>query len=159
MSNTSDKYMEDRTVCADSPTSPLNMLLAVVGRSLFAKRLSAAVAELRLDGRLARAWLLIEQSYSDEGLTLAGAARVACISKNQLERLFAKKTGHPFHQMLILYRILQAAQMLAAGNLSVTDVAGNVGFRSLDAFRHSFRKAIGVTPQEFKKICSAIKKW
>ena len=44
----------------------------------------------------------------------------------------------------------RAAEMLAAGRVSVREVAGRVGYRQPAQFAKAFRRATGAAPSEFR---------
>lgn len=97
-----------------------------------------------------------------EAIDLDGAARQAGLSPFHFLRLFARVIGVTPHQYLVRARLRRAARLLAEVEMSVTDIAYDVGFGDLSNFVRSFRRAAGVSPSGFRraargdrKICQA----
>jgi AraC family transcriptional regulator len=64
---------------------------------------------------------------------------------------FRLATGRTPYEWLTSLRIERARQLLANPNLSITDVAFAVGYKTPSAFTGSFRKVVGLTPTEFRR--------
>ena len=84
--------------------------------------------------RLIRAGALIDECY-DMPLDLEQIAGAASFSRYHFIRLFRGAFDQTPHQHLIQQRIERAKALLAAGDLSVTEVCFAVGFQSRVAFR------------------------
>ncbi len=65
-------------------------------------------------------------------------------------RRFTEATGSPPGEWLAAERIEEAKRLLAAGRLSVDEIAVVVGLGGADTLRHHFRKRIGISPGEFR---------
>ncbi|HEX5883096.1 MAG TPA: helix-turn-helix transcriptional regulator, partial [Pyrinomonadaceae bacterium] len=65
--------------------------------------------------------------------------------------LFKKLTGSTPHNYLAGIRATRAQLLLAATDLSVTEVGAQVGYLSASHFTKAFRLATGTTPREFRK--------
>ena len=89
---------------------------------------------------------------SHEMLDLATVAARAGVSSWHFLRLFTAVVGVTPHQYLIRARLRHAAQMLAEGERSITDVAGDVGFGDLSNFVRTFHRAAGVSPRRFRSV-------
>jgi len=92
-------------------------------------------------------------------------ARDACWSSFHYLRRFSAVIGTTPHQYLVRCRIGRAAQLLAASERAVTDVALDVGFGDLSNFVRSFRRATGMSPREWRrraqdqrKICQVLRR-
>jgi AraC-like DNA-binding protein len=66
--------------------------------------------------------------------------------------MFAAVVGATPHQYLVRTRLRKAARLLADGDRSVTDVAGEVGFGDLSNFVRTFHRAAGVSPRRFQQL-------
>ena len=62
---------------------------------------------------------------------------------------FKAATGYTPHAYVVKCRIDRAKEMLKAGELRVTDVAGELGFPSPQHFATQFRNATGISPKEW----------
>jgi len=88
-----------------------------------------------------------------ENINLAEVARAACLSPYHFHRAFRSSFGVSLHDYLTQLRIAQAARLLRADpGMSVTQVAGAVGFESPTSFAHLFRRHTGVSPSVHKGL-------
>ena len=69
--------------------------------------------------------------------------------KSQL-RLFRSTFDQTPHQYLVQRRIERAKALLAAGDLSITEVCFAVGFQSLGSFSALFHRCAGYPPKEYR---------
>lgn len=93
----------------------------------------------------------IEEHYSDD-ISLPDVADYICISKNHLSYLFKKETGKTFSDYLIQYRIDKAKDFLTSETkLTVSDIAEKTGFHDTGYFSKVFKKATGLSPNQYKK--------
>lgn len=100
--------------------------------------------------RLARARLLLERRYH-EPLRLDDLAKEACYSRFHFLRLFQAAYGETPGRFLQQRRMAAARALLRETELSVTDVSGRVGFRSLGTFSRTFREETGLAPAQYRK--------
>jgi AraC-like DNA-binding protein len=99
--------------------------------------------------RLWRARALIDACY-DHPLDLAQLASEASFSPYHFIRLFRQAFDQTPHQYLIQRRIERAKALLAAGELSVTEVCFEVGFQSLGSFSTLFHRSVGQPPKVYR---------
>lgn len=93
----------------------------------------------------ARAFL---HSNTQRSVPLSELASVAGMSSFHLARYFAEVYETPparYHRFL---RLELAAQQLARGEHSATDIALRAGYSDLSAFSHAFRRCFGMAPSE-----------
>lgn len=76
------------------------------------------------------------------------AARAAGMSPRTLARRFREETGGTWAGYLRAARMMRAAELLSAGELSVTEVAFAVGYQSLGSFSRTFTELCGLRPSE-----------
>ena len=88
----------------------------------------------------------------DQNLSLAQMSQLVQMSPHYFATLFKESMGIAPHQYITKCRIEKAKSLLAARELSVTQVSYLVGFKSQSHFTKVFRKYVGVTPKEFRKI-------
>lgn len=100
--------------------------------------------------RLSRARDYLAASAT-QGVGLEEAAAVACLSKYHFLREFARAFGATPGAFIQRQRIDRARTLLAAENLSVTDVCLEVGYRSPGSFSSLFRRATGESPEQFRR--------
>lgn len=75
-----------------------------------------------------------------------------CINKSYFCNLFKKSTGVTFSYFLNYFRIEKSKKLLENSNLSLLDVALEVGFTNQNYFTMVFKKIKGKTPSQYKKI-------
>ena len=74
-------------------------------------------------------------------------------SARTLSRLFAAETQLSFKSWCQRARIASAIQKLSVGaNVSVKQLAADLGYASVPAFSHAFRQVTGKTPTEFVEM-------
>jgi len=100
--------------------------------------------------RLCRARDLLAAGYNAP-IRLDRAAREACLSPFHFQRLFARTFGETPHDFLTRLRMDQARQLLAAGDLPVTEVCLEVGYSSLGTFSSRFASFTGQSPSAFRR--------
>jgi AraC-like DNA-binding protein len=77
-------------------------------------------------------------------------ARQVGTSARTLSRLFAAETELNFKSWRQRARIAAAIERLAMGaNVSIKQLAADLGYASVSAFSHAFRQVTGKTPTEF----------
>jgi AraC-like DNA-binding protein len=99
--------------------------------------------------QLIRARAFIDQ-HADLPLDLEQIARQASFSRYHFLRLFRSTFDQTPHQYLTQRRIERAKSLLAAGELSITEVCFAVGFQSLGSFSALFHRCAGYPPTEFR---------
>ena len=110
----------------------------------------AAAAGTRDRRRAVEAALWID-AHSPQDIDLEQAAAQAEISPFHFLRLFSGVLGVTPHQYLVRSRLRHAARLLADDEISVTDVAYDVGFGDLSNFVRTFHRAAGVSPRRFRE--------
>ena len=88
--------------------------------------------------------------HLDQHLTLAQLGAVVFMSPYHFARLFQHSTGLPPHRFVVRARIDHAATLLAAPDLSISQISRVVGFRSPSHFATVFHRIKGVTPSEYR---------
>jgi AraC-like DNA-binding protein len=107
--------------------------------------------------RAVEAALWIDE-HLQEPLDLDSAAREAGLSTFHFLRLFSRVLRVTPHQYLVRSRLRRAAQLLADGTRSITDVALDVGFGDLSNFVRTFHRAAGVSPRGFRRAAKGNRK-
>jgi len=102
-----------------------------------------------IDRRIRRAAELM-QARLDEDLTLKDIAAASYLSPFHFSRLFKKLTGTTPLAYLGSQRIARARLLLAQSDLSITQIAAQVGYGSGSHFTKAFRQATGLTPKQFR---------
>ena len=90
----------------------------------------------------------LERQYTQEELS-----EQFNIPLTPMKNCFKNVYGSPIHTYIRVYRMNQAAVLLKQQNdMSVTDIAGKVGYDSPGKFSAAFKMIIGKSPLEYRKI-------
>ena len=98
--------------------------------------------------------LLVEARLTEPELNPEALAAAAGLSYQQLYRRLRDELGATPSQFIRTVRVERAAELLRAGEGSVTEVAYAVGFNALSHFHRSFRERFGVAPTALVKARS-----
>jgi AraC family transcriptional regulator len=86
-----------------------------------------------------------------EPIRLADLARAACASPFHLCRVFKRASGLSVHRYVNRLRLLAALEEIAERDVSLTDLALDLGFSSHSHFTLAFRRELGITPSELRR--------
>jgi AraC family transcriptional regulator len=103
---------------------------------------------------ICRATQYLEASLC-EHITVADMAHCSGYSLFHFSRLFNSLTGHSPYDYLIRRRLSEAAICLRNKEGSITDLAFQYQFGSLEAFSRSFKKMFGVSPVRYRESAAA----
>lgn len=84
-------------------------------------------------------------------VSLAELAGITGLSTFHLCRAFKQSTGLPPHRWRLARRIERAREMLENTDLPVTEVAAAVGYDDPSQLACAFRKALGVSPSQYRR--------
>jgi AraC family transcriptional regulator len=131
-------------------TESLGLALAVhlLGRYRTPRRV-APPAPIRGRGLSAvqfRRLIAFIEEHLDEDLSIARLAEASAISASHFKALFKRTTGIPVHQYVVQRRVERARDLLAAGELSTSQVALAAGFAHQSHMARAMRRLLGVAP-------------
>lgn len=95
-----------------------------------------------------QAWII---EHLAEELDVARLARRAGMSRRNFCRAFSRDTGMTPSKFVEAARLEAAQRWLAESDVSIDDVAARVGFGSVETLRRTFRRALGVTPSDYRQ--------
>jgi AraC family transcriptional regulator len=90
------------------------------------------------------------QAHLDLPLSLAELAAIAQLSPYHFTRLFKQTTGLAPHQYVIYHRIDRSKQLLKQRQISIAQVALEVGFSNQGHFTKCFSKHTGSSPKSYR---------
>ena len=67
-------------------------------------------------------------------------------------RLFKQTTGISPHQFILQLKIERAKQLINKTQLSLTEIAYELGFTDQAHFSNAFKKIIGVAPRQYRHM-------
>jgi AraC family transcriptional regulator len=86
-------------------------------------------------------------------ITLVELSRVAGLSRRHFLRAFRESVGDTPLGYVRTLRIEEAKRRLSQGSQSITEVALDCGFSHAQHFATAFRRATGLTPSAFHRVC------
>ncbi len=98
---------------------------------------------------LSRAQAIIRARLDDTEFDLEALVRALATSRSQLHRRLQAEHGLSPGELITRTRLDAAAELLAAGRGSVTEVCYSVGFLSLGSFSRAFKARHGCNPGEY----------
>lgn len=92
------------------------------------------------------------EQHLTENISLDTMAQKINLSKFYFNRYFKKHMGMTPHQYLIHLRIQHAKKLLSTSYDSIEKISELCGFDTSSNFIRSFKKRVGMTPTDFRKI-------
>lgn len=87
------------------------------------------------------------QEHLNQGLSLDKIATEVSISAYHFSRLFKQSTGLAPHQYQIRCQVERAKELLQAGEMTIADIATQVGFYDQSHLSRHFKRIVGVSPK------------
>jgi AraC family transcriptional regulator len=91
------------------------------------------------------------EGHLDEEISLQHLAEIAQLSRYHFARAFKHSFGLPPHRYHMSRRMERAKSLLEERARSVTEVGLMLGFAETSSFTTSFRRAVGVTPSDYRR--------
>ena len=92
----------------------------------------------------------IKSNFTEE-ISLEDICKRSTMSKSSFCSLFSQLTGHSFNTYLNMCRINKAKEYIKSG-YNISAIYGLCGYNTFSTFHRNFKKVMGITPQEYKKI-------
>ena len=99
--------------------------------------------------RLAPVLELMNSNYNSD-LDIEKMANLVGMSYSYFSRLFKATVGRSFSEHLNYIRISEAEQLLLDTDLSIAEIAENVGFTNSSYFISQFRNKYNITPKQYR---------
>jgi YesN/AraC family two-component response regulator len=93
----------------------------------------------------------IRNNYLDPDFSLQSLADSLQMSTPYLSQYFKKNTNYTISEYVTRLRMERAKDLLIKTNISVRDIAIEVGYYSVSSFIRKFREKESITPGQFKK--------
>lgn len=91
-------------------------------------------------------------THYDEGLSLKTLGQQFHVNAIYLGQLFQKEVGVVFSDYLNHYRLEKAKELLKTTHERVGEIGKKVGYSDSTYFYKQFRRVVGITPSEWRKI-------
>lgn len=92
----------------------------------------------------------IRENFSDSGLGLGKISVEFDMSEGYLSSIFKEGAGINFGEFLEQIRIETACRLLNEEGHSISDIAQQVGYNSIQSFRRAFKRVMGLSPREYR---------
>ncbi len=90
--------------------------------------------------------------YYQDNISVEDIAASAGMNRKSLYAVFKKLTGFSPRDYLIYYRMSKATALLKSTNFSVETVSASVGYSDQFHFSKEFKKNVGTSPSEYRKV-------
>ena len=100
-------------------------------------------------GRLRRVIKYVDENL-DQRIELRKLASVVSLSAHHFRDVFKTETGKSPHNFLIHRRVCRAQELLLESDLSIAQIAVDVGFSGQSHLTRHFRMQTGMTPFRFR---------
>lgn len=88
----------------------------------------------------------------DADISVAELSDIACLSRHHFARAFRTAVGTPPHRFISALRLQRAKDMLSDTGASLAEIAYSCRFSSQSTFTRAFRKHVGVSPGEYRRM-------
>ncbi|AYN43612.1 helix-turn-helix domain-containing protein [Streptomyces dangxiongensis] len=94
------------------------------------------------------AWM---EAHLDQEVTVEQLAARAHLAPRTFARRFQQETGTTPYRWILRQRVLLAQELLEGTDETMDAIAGRTGFGTAAALRHQFVRALGTTPQAYRR--------
>ena len=124
-------------------------------RAYMSSGVSTGLLKLFAEPRLGKA---LSQLHADpsRGWSVASLAEAASMSRASFSQKFKEAVNDTPMNYLGKWRMQIAIESLTTSDLSVAQIAEDVGYGSEAAFRHAFKNIVGQTPGEIRRQSNAV---
>lgn len=96
----------------------------------------------------------VKENYNNRDISVSSVAAFFHYSRTRISTLYKNATGHSLHDVINETRLKKAKQLLEETDLSVSEIASEAGFHSLQYFSNSFKSVTGITPSLYREKMS-----
>lgn len=94
---------------------------------------------------------MIRTQWGDDELSLQSVADSLFVSAPYLSRMFHRETGETFAAFLTRKRLSEAKFLLKNTSMKMYEIAQKTGYTSQHYFSNAFKKAMGISPADYRK--------
>lgn len=92
----------------------------------------------------------IHESYQEPNLSRYDVASQFGLAEGYLSHFFKEQAGENFSNYLEGVRIKEASRLLEETDLTIQEIADQVGYNSVQSFRRAFKRVTGLTPSNLR---------
>jgi len=104
---------------------------------------------VRTAAKLTRA-LKTDKLYADNTLSLRKLSDITGVTKNHISETLSQHLGVNFFDFVNSHRAAEARRLLAETEMTILEIALEVGFNSRSTFNAAFKKHVGSTPSQYR---------
>lgn len=119
--------------------------------AVYRKCKASVMKEVAVSPLVRRAKQYMLEHFADNGLTLEEMAKALQSSPVYLSRMIKQELGATFNSYLTQIRIRRATQLLNATELTMSEIAAQVGYETQHYFSTAFKRATGISPLQYRK--------
>jgi AraC-like DNA-binding protein len=94
------------------------------------------------------------ESHLKDKITVADLAKISCLSVSRFHRVFKKTAGQSPTEFIIACRVRKAQSLLTTTDMSLAEIADNVGFGNVNYFSRIFKQHSGTPPAAYRNMLS-----
>ena len=140
---------------AENQTTGFQQMLAGIVNYLLGIAYSqdklASFEDLDVTAQIERAKILMYENYR-RPISPEFISEAVCMSYSWFRRVFKQYTGLTPYQYILELRLRRGKELLVNTNLSSQEISFEIGFENPDYFCTAFKKKVGRTPIEFRKM-------
>ena len=126
-------------------------ILLITMRKVVQKKAMVSVRSSEKSDLILDAVNYLEKNYRSKA-PLSRFCEKKHYSIQYVSRKFKKETGVTFLEYLQKVRIRKSCDLLIESEMLIPEVADQVGYDDMKYFHHIFRKIVGMTPGEYRKV-------
>ena len=93
--------------------------------------------------------------YSDGSVSLNSVAEYVGPSPNHFSAIFSQETGETFIEHLTATRLGKAKELLSSTSAKASEIAYMVGYNDPHYFSYVFKKNVGISPSDYRRLETA----
>ena len=97
----------------------------------------------------------ILNNYHDMNLNVSTVAEHFDLSASYLNKIFKDQTGVVLSNYITRVRLEESKRLLEETDLTISDIAGKIGYYNSNIFIRAFKKSEGVTPGTYRTVCKS----
>ena len=140
-----EKILSVRNLSPEYLDSVENIMTACISYIHLNKMLNAAKT-----GLWAQIDYYIERNFTSQ-FSLEDISKDLGVCVSSICKTVKRHSGVTIHQLLTSKRIAKAKNLLKTTNLNVNEISDSVGIHDYNYFTKLFKKAVGLTPTQFRK--------